>query len=1046
MPQFPGYETQVSARTGRTRTDLLTGNTSPNAFGANVGAALQQSAQQGMNTAQDIYRISATRAKETAATEIAKQDFTPRELEIRNEVGPDGAGYRDRTISEYRNWVEDTANGIEDDAARKLYKEKQYANLETISARAAVYEDGLKTKYSKDQANQGLSTLLNKITSDPINYEMYVTQGNDIIDTRQNITASLREGMKTSWRQDSAKNYFSGRISTATTPQDLDAIEADLSGRTEGGKDWTQDFLPQDYINTANLVSSTRKSMRDAVRTNAKAGLVSLEERSTTNPTLIPESELKAAQENVKLAQDGPLNQRMASIMDKQNVIRVTQRLPSSEIRARINVENGNPGMAYPNVPPRVSSAINKAANTFGVSAAFLGGTAQREYGMYLKAPRAKTDVKFKPQILNANVDTRNIRGDVLQAVTVAGQDYGSPLMISSIPNKDGSGVDISTVGMSEENKMKVVSSLVDSGFTGVDEVEGALRVSFRNKVADNFGEKDGKFWSGETYLSTSIAKVLEEKGFKAGVSAGDIKRTKPFVDDDTVDYSKPTAVKNEQGQPTTSAVGLMQFTKDTFLQTIKDPAVAGAIGIKVEGVSDEELLKLRADPEISTMAAAAYASKNKKMLERTFGRPVTDTELYAAHFMGPGGATSFISAYDNNPDQSAAALMPAAAKANPKMFFDGKREKTVGEVYSDLSNNFDMSPSRVSYERVKTMEKVADITDKEVKDDMMAHAMRVGSHTVAPLDGEGGFALRGSTFMSVAEYNHQRISEQKPFTKDEESFLKKQIEEGNADDNIQLFAQIQSMGDAPSRAAMKQLDTQDATFAHAGDLYLQGMAGVAGDIIRGQKRIKDNPAILQQIGATEQDVNDAFVKAAGSALADIKPERRQIIQDTALAYYAQKYGDVSVGSFDTKKFSAAVQAVMGGDENDPSIDVVNGEPTFLPRGITSDTMDQALQNMTVEDYTAMSEQGVPPRYNDGAIVNPASISGEVILRALGGGRYTLMLADGTRLVTGNIAPDGRAEAFVFIPDKDKLNVINKRPTTLAQSENFAARFGGMFR
>ncbi len=47
------------------------------------------------------------------------------------------------------------------------------------------------------------------------------------------------------------------------------------------------------------------------------------------------------------------------------------------------------------------------------------------------------------------------------------------------------------------------------------------------------------------------------------------------------------------------------------------------------------------------------------------------------------GGAQQFLGALGANPDQSAVALMPQAARANRPIFYDGGRARSVAEVMS---------------------------------------------------------------------------------------------------------------------------------------------------------------------------------------------------------------------------------------------------------------------------------------------------------------------------------------------------------------------------
>ena len=134
----------------------------------------------------------------------------------------------------------------------------------------------------------------------------------------------------------------------------------------------------------------------------------------------------------------------------------------------------------------------------------------------------------------------------------------------------------------------------------------------------------------------------------------------------------------------TSSAAGLYQFTKQTWLQIVKahgsehgaawaaNAIVPGTPGLKVgDPTLTDAIDKLRYDPEFSSAMAASFASDNRDQLEDGLGRTVELVDLYLAHFLGPAGAREFLGAYDSDPDAAAAPLFPAAARANASVFYD---------------------------------------------------------------------------------------------------------------------------------------------------------------------------------------------------------------------------------------------------------------------------------------------------------------------------------------------------------------------------------------
>ncbi len=155
---------------------------------------------------------------------------------------------------------------------------------------------------------------------------------------------------------------------------------------------------------------------------------------------------------------------------------------------------------------------------------------------------------------------------------------------------------------------------------------------------------------------------------------------------------------------PTSSARGLFQFIEQTWLATLKEqgPAlgygkIADAIDRGPSGqymVTDprltDRIMKLRNDPTANAVMAAAYTKENAGKLAGRLGRNATEGELYVAHFLGSNGAGRLISLAESRPAaQRADEAFPGPAKANPSIFFDKGRPRSVSEVYRMLVNRY---------------------------------------------------------------------------------------------------------------------------------------------------------------------------------------------------------------------------------------------------------------------------------------------------------------------------------------------------------------------
>ena len=148
----------------------------------------------------------------------------------------------------------------------------------------------------------------------------------------------------------------------------------------------------------------------------------------------------------------------------------------------------------------------------------------------------------------------------------------------------------------------------------------------------------------------------------------------------------------------TSSATGLYQFLDQTWLATVSQHGSKhGLVGIAAQIKQDfqgryyvaddtvkQEILNLRTDPKISSLMAAEFASDNQAYLEKRIGREASATDLYFAHFLGAGGASKFLAAMQDDPNQPAAPVMTAAAKSNKNIFYnsDGSM-KSLEQIYN---------------------------------------------------------------------------------------------------------------------------------------------------------------------------------------------------------------------------------------------------------------------------------------------------------------------------------------------------------------------------
>jgi hypothetical protein len=151
---------------------------------------------------------------------------------------------------------------------------------------------------------------------------------------------------------------------------------------------------------------------------------------------------------------------------------------------------------------------------------------------------------------------------------------------------------------------------------------------------------------------------------------------------------------------PTSSASGPYQFVEQTWFQML---GVHGAaVGLEkevadlakssnglyrpVSAEAGKRLLALRFDARISSLMAAELTLDNAAALKTQLGREATHGELYAAHILGVAGAATLIRTRDKAAGTSAASVLPAAARANRWLFYDGDKARSVAALFDDIS------------------------------------------------------------------------------------------------------------------------------------------------------------------------------------------------------------------------------------------------------------------------------------------------------------------------------------------------------------------------
>lgn len=150
----------------------------------------------------------------------------------------------------------------------------------------------------------------------------------------------------------------------------------------------------------------------------------------------------------------------------------------------------------------------------------------------------------------------------------------------------------------------------------------------------------------------------------------------------------------------TSSAAGLFQFVEQTWLGMVSRYGAQHGLGEAAAAIQEgadgryrvadpaqrKAILDLRFDAGASAAMAGEYAGESARALSARLGREPSQGELYAAHFLGIGGAARLIQAADADPSARADRMFPAAARANKSIFTANGAPASVGQVLANLT------------------------------------------------------------------------------------------------------------------------------------------------------------------------------------------------------------------------------------------------------------------------------------------------------------------------------------------------------------------------
>ncbi|RKK02767.1 lytic transglycosylase domain-containing protein [Pseudoroseomonas wenyumeiae] len=223
-----------------------------------------------------------------------------------------------------------------------------------------------------------------------------------------------------------------------------------------------------------------------------------------------------------------------------------------------------------------------------------------------------------------------------------------------------------------------------------------------RKGLAQRRGSRDRERQARPTPQPSAAAKpdpevingALQRAALATGLNAGVLRRI----------AERESRLNPAAANPFSSARGLMQFTRDTWLEVVRDFGPRHGLSQQAQALTTDRdgkigarnwqelqgILRLRDDPHLSAVLAAERLKKARPALEQAQGRTASPADLYLVHLLGPTGARQFLAAVRETPSRSSLAIVGNAAKPNPGVFERSGRPLPVSKVYEEVAEMFE--------------------------------------------------------------------------------------------------------------------------------------------------------------------------------------------------------------------------------------------------------------------------------------------------------------------------------------------------------------------
>jgi hypothetical protein len=287
--------------------------------------------------------------------------------------------------------------------------------------------------------------------------------------------------------------------------------------------------------------------------------------------------------------------------------------------------------------------------------------------------------------------------------------------------------------------------------------------------------------------------------------------------------------------------------------------------------------------------------------------------------------------------------------------------EEIVIDLESGTDGARDTAIEQKRYDQAKTF-----LTNMETQlgEDPMGFAERVGFIETKPIvgtDESGNFALDGAALEqrvldATRVQSHYGLSEPKLLRANEARQLSLVLDRAEGGAKLQVLGTLAELGEA-SGQVLSQVAEYSPEMAMVGGLVNAGSTQAAAVAVAGLDRLKagEKPNEFTPTNTTPV-VQDLF----GTALSN-SPKQSQAILGVAEAIYVELSASRPDKTFNEDLYEKALQMAAGqtqrGGKTFGGVQEVRGMPTFIDPQRTSESYNQALENLNGETVFALTGQ-----------------------------------------------------------------------------------------